>query len=89
MRRPILTEEDIGFFIGPLLNAGGRLTSPQQSLSTLLAEDDSFDRVQELIALNEVRKEKSRRAFEKAVTSVDMSSPILIYIDEKLEHGIL
>ncbi|MBP7823095.1 single-stranded-DNA-specific exonuclease RecJ, partial [Candidatus Gracilibacteria bacterium] len=90
LRRPILTEEDIGFFVGPLLNAGGRLTTPYQSLTTLLAGSlDSFAHIQELMGVNEIRKGKSRDAFERAIASVDFSAPFLIFIDEQLEHGLL
>ena len=90
LKRPILTEEDIGFFVGPLLNAGGRITTPYQSLSTLLAGSlDSFARSQELVAVDETRKGKSRDAFERALENIDTTQSILIYIDEKLEHGIL
>lgn len=90
LKRPILTEEDIGFFVWPLLNAGGRLTTPYQSLTTLLAGSlDSFAHIQELIGVNELRKWKSRDAFERALASVDFSAPFLIFVDEQLEHGIL
>lgn len=90
LKRPILTEEDIGFFVWPLLNAGGRLTTPYQSLTTLLAGSlDSFAHIQELIGVNELRKWKSREAFERALALVDFSAPFLIFIDEKLEHGLL
>jgi single-stranded-DNA-specific exonuclease len=90
LKRPILTEEDIGFFVWPLLNAGGRLTTPYQSLTTLLAGSlDSFAHIQELIGVNELRKWKSRDAFERALASVDLSAPFLIFVDEQLEHGIL
>jgi single-stranded DNA-specific DHH superfamily exonuclease len=77
-------------FVWPLLNAGGRLTTPYQSLTTLLAGSlDSFAHIQELIGVNELRKWKSRDAFERALASVDFSAPFLIFIDEQLEHGIL
>lgn len=90
LNRPILTEEDIGFFVWPLLNAGGRITTPHQSLATLLASSlDSFTRIQELIAVNEIRKGKSRDAYEKALKMIDSSESILTYIDPDLEHGIL
>lgn len=90
LKRPILTEEDIGFFVWPLLNAGWRITTPYQSLTTLLAGSlDSFAHIQELIGVNEIRKWKSRDAFERAIASVDFSAPFLIFIDEHLEHGIL
>ncbi len=36
--------------------------------------------------MNEIRKGKSRDAFEKALESIDSSAPILIYIDADLEH---
>lgn len=90
LKRPIRTEEDIGFFIGPMLNAGGRLTTPYQSISALLSSSlDSFARIQELISVNETRKGKSRDAFEKALLSVDPRQGILISIDTELEHGLL
>ena len=90
LKRPILTEEDIGFFVGPMLNAGGRLTTPYQSLSTLLATSfDSYTRIQELLQVNELRKEKSRSALEHALAHIDTTSPMLISINRDLEHGIL
>lgn len=90
LKRPILTEEDIGFFVGPMLNAGGRITTPYQSIAALLSSSlNSFAHIQELLAVNETRKGKSRDAFEKAVETVDTSAPMLVYIDEYLEHGIL
>ncbi len=73
-----------------MLNAGGRLNTPYQSLSTLLAGSlDSFAHIQELIGVNELRKGKTRDAFERALASVDFTAPFLIFIDEDLEHGIL
>lgn len=39
--------------------------------------------------MNEIRKGKSRDAFERAGEMVDSSQSFLVYIDEKLEHGIL
>lgn len=40
-----------------MLNAGGRITTPYQSISTLLASSsDVYGRIQELIAVNETRK---------------------------------
>lgn len=90
LNRPIETEEDIGFFVGPMLNAGGRITSPYQSISALLASSlDAYTRVQDLIAVNETRKSLSRDAHEKALEDVDSSVPFIIYIDENLEHGLL
>jgi len=73
-----------------MLNAGGRITSPYQSISTLLASSlDAYTRVQDLMTVNETRKSLSRDAYERAIEDVDSSVPFIIYIDENLEHGLL
>lgn len=90
LNRPIVTEEDIGFFVWPMLNAGGRITTPYQSISALLASSlDAYTRVQDLMVVNETRKSLSRDAYERAIEDVDSSAPFIIYIDENLEHGLL
>jgi single-stranded-DNA-specific exonuclease len=59
-------------------------------MSTLLASSlDAYVRVQDLMAVNETRKSLSRDAYERAIEDVDSSAPFIIYIDEKLEHGLL
>lgn len=90
LKKPITTEEDIWFFVWPLLNSGGRLTSPYQSLATLLADSHSaFEHIQGLLSVNETRKIKSREAYQKALAGIDLTLPMLISIHEDLEHGIL
>lgn len=90
LNRPISTEEDIAFFVGPMLNAGGRITTPYQSLTTLLSGAlDSYTKIQELMQVNELRKGKSKDSYEKALAQVDSSQPFLVFIDPALEHGIL
>jgi single-stranded-DNA-specific exonuclease len=90
LNRPLTTEDDIGFFVWPMLNAGGRITTPYQSINTILASPtDVYGRIQELMIVNETRKGLSRSAYERAIESVDLTSPCILYIDETLEHGIL
>jgi single-stranded-DNA-specific exonuclease len=73
-----------------MLNAGGRITTPYQSISALLASSlDAYTRVQDLMVVNETRKSLSRDAYERAIEDVDSSAPFIIYIDENLEHGLL
>lgn len=73
-----------------MLNAGGRITTPYQSISTLLASStDAYGRIQELIAVNETRKGLSRDAYERALLDVNGAAACILYIDENLEHGIL
>ena len=61
VRPPILTE-DIGFRLGPRLNAAGRLSTAEKSLSLLLTRDDS-----EAIALAEFldKQNQERQEVEK------------------------
>lgn len=88
--RPVKTEDDIGFFIGPMLNAAGRITTPYQSLRALLSGIDSAQiRIQELIEVNERRKALSRSSYERAIQEVDITEACILYVDETLEHGIL
>ncbi len=73
-----------------MLNAGGRITTPYQSISALLASSsDAYSRIQDLILVNETRKGLSRSAYERALLDVDVKAPCILYIDETLEHGIL
>lgn len=73
-----------------MLNAGGRITTPYQSISALLASSlDAYIRVQDLMVVNETRKSLSRDAYERSIEAVNPSAPFIIYIDENLEHGLL
>lgn len=73
-----------------MLNAGGRITTPYQSINALLSSSgDAYARIQELIAVNETRKGLSRDAYERALADIDTKAPCILYVDETLEHGIL
>jgi len=90
LKRPLKNEDDIGFFVWPMLNAGGRITTPYQSIGALLAPSHHvYARIQGLITVNETRKGLSRDAYERAMESVDTQSSFIVYADETLEHGIL
>lgn len=60
---------DIGFRIGPRINAAGRMDSPEIGLKLFLAEDFSTaqDFALELERLNKLRQETSRRVEEEAM----------------------
>lgn len=73
-----------------MLNAGGRITTPYQSISTLLSgSENAYVRIQELMNVNETRKGLSRQAYEKALRDLDMTASFIVYCDETLEHGII
>ncbi len=59
---------NIGFNIGPCLNASGRLDTAEKGLALLLEEDRSIAKkmAEELVALNNERKEMTRLGVEQA-----------------------
>lgn len=63
-----LTASDVGFGIGPRLNAAGRLDSAARSVELLLCEDEGRARVlaEELEALNTQRKAMTETLLESA-----------------------
>jgi single-stranded-DNA-specific exonuclease len=72
VRQPILPE-DIGYRLGPRLNAAGRLTTAEKSLRLLLTQDESEAMVlaTELDRQNRDRQEVEKQIFEAAVEKID------------------
>lgn len=68
-----ITGYQIGFVIGPCLNAGGRLHTAKLALSLLLSEsEEEADRMaQELKDLNDQRKTMTKQGTEKAIEQVE------------------
>ncbi len=68
-----LSAYHIGFVIGPCLNAGGRLQTAKMALSLLLSkEEEEADRLaDELKALNDLRKDMTKKGEEEAVRQVE------------------
>lgn len=64
---------DLGFRIGPCINAAGRLADAELALELLLAGDEDLaqKRGQELLALNERRKDYTADAVRRAVEMVE------------------
>lgn len=63
----------IGYVIGPCINASGRLDTAQRALELLLEKDEARAslRAQELVALNESRKDMTAKGVEAAVAMVE------------------
>lgn len=68
-----ITGYQIGFVIGPCLNAGGRLHTAKLALSLLLSEsEEEAERMaQELKDLNDQRKTMTKQGTEKAIEQVE------------------
>ena len=75
VRAPILPE-DIGFRLGPRLNAAGRLSTAEKSLQLLLTQDEGEAAVLagELDRQNRERQEVEQQIFDAAVERIDTQS---------------
>lgn len=85
----VLKSENIGFNIGPCINAAGRLDSPDIGVHLLLSDDDieSTKLAQKLIKFNETRKELQEEVVKNLVVSEE--DKIIIIVEENIGHGIL
>lgn len=76
-----ITAYQIGFVIGPCLNAGGRLQTAKLALSLLLCrdEEEADQMALELKALNDQRKDMTKQGTSEAVEQVEA-----FYKDDKV-----
>ena len=84
---------DIGFRLGPRINAAGRLGSAMTAYRLLMADsiEAAMPRAQELQALNEERQQKTRRA-QAAISeqiALDEDAPLIFAGDENIQSGIV
>ncbi len=79
-----LNPHDIGFILGPCINASGRLDTARRSLALLAAKDEAeAERIAgELNAFNEDRKERTERQARAALAQVEENGwetdPVLV-----------
>lgn len=94
VRPPILTE-DIGFRLGPRLNASGRLTTAEKSLRLLLTDDEveAEALAQFLDAQNRERREVEEQIFQAAEEKIDPAKidilPALVVAERGWHPGVL
>jgi single-stranded-DNA-specific exonuclease len=91
-----LTAEDVGFQIGPRINAAGRLGSADLALDLLLAEEPARagELARRLDAINQERKDIEREisalAFRQAERFADAERwPVLVLADEGWHSGVI
>ena len=92
--RPPLRAVDIGYRIGPRLNAAGRLDSPDQALELLLTRDAerAARLAEELDRLNTERRDEERRAVDEATemfARLPQLPGILIGWSESWHRGVV
>ena len=74
-----LTPKDLAFGLGPQINACGRMNNTSLALNYLFSdEEDVEDLYNEIICLNDERKDKTKKSIEKAEKSLDVDSPSII-----------
>ncbi|MCF0186719.1 MAG: single-stranded-DNA-specific exonuclease RecJ, partial [Bacteroidaceae bacterium] len=89
-----ITTHDLGFVLGPCLNATGRLDSAARALELLLEskQDKALGIAEELVELNEQRKDMTLKGFETAVKTVEdeglASDTVLVLFLPKLHESL-
>lgn len=93
VKTPRITAGDIGFMLGPRLNASGRLDTAMNSLNLLLASDfaETGLLAQQLDNQNRERQEKTRRIQEEAIrmSGAAEAAEILFAFDPSFSSGIV
>jgi len=87
----VITEEDIGFKIAPLINCAGRMADPSIALEFLLSFDEFEANMQldYLIELNESRKEDQLKMFTEAKQQVQADDKVVVVASEEWNEGIV
>src|SRR5699024_12780291 len=86
-----LTERDIGFMIGPRLNAAGRITDASIAVELLLTMDISQanDIAEEIEQLNAKRQQFVKDIVKDAEKMVNPEDDVIMLYDENWHEGVL
>lgn len=88
-----IKEDDLGFKIGPRLNAAGRLTHAKKALDVLVAQDYEQARqtAEELNELNYSRRQSTADVYEQANKQARQfkHDPVLVLSNSEWSHGIV
>lgn len=84
-----LSAYHLGFVIGPCLNASGRLDSAKKGLELLLCDDEAraFKLANEILELNNQRKDMTKNGVEKAIEIIESTDIVndrilVVYIED-------
>lgn len=90
-----LTSADVGFRIGPRINAAGRMDRPEDALAMLTTQDEGeAERLAGLLdAHNRARQEEEMRIHKEAVerfeTAFDSSDPVIVLGSRDWHPGVV
>lgn len=89
IKQPIDTYH-IGFVIGPRINAGWRMTSPYDSLYSLLySGEKQIPYLENLEQINTERRSRQEQMFKQAEQSLDLEKKFLVSYSEDFHEGIV
>jgi len=91
MQKEALSAEDIGFFLGPLLNSAGRMEDASHAVEFLTASNiyDARVRLQRLIDFNEVRKATETEITKAALSLADKDASVIVVAGESWHEGVV
>jgi single-stranded-DNA-specific exonuclease len=89
--KTLLSSEDIGFQIAPLLNSAGRMDDAKWSVEFLLSRNiyDAKVRLDRLIDFNDNRKATEQRITEEALNQVDNNDKVIVVAGEDWHEGVV
>jgi single-stranded-DNA-specific exonuclease len=80
----------VGFYVGPRINAAGRMDHAETALKALICSDIQVGSLlDELENLNTERKGSTAHFVEEALESIDPSQNGVIYRSENIDHGVI
>lgn len=86
-----LSSRDIGFILGPCVNAAGRIGHAQQALDLFLSSDSSeyYDKACILKGLNEQRKLLQQKQADMAIENLEVEEHFVLSVNPDWHPGIV
>ncbi|MDR2099245.1 MAG: single-stranded-DNA-specific exonuclease RecJ [Campylobacteraceae bacterium] len=90
-KKEYFDSEDISFLISPLLNSSGRMEDALFSYDFLRSKSkmEAIARLEEIISMNERRKEEERALFENSLKFVDENDAVIVVWGEAWHEGVI
>lgn len=90
-QKEFVTETTIGFFLGPTLNASGRIGSPYLPYHLLVEEDLKRARyiAKEMVDVNTIRKDETKVIQDEVSTKINALDPIHVVCRDGVNEGII